>query len=384
MPVVSPEHVRAPLAALGRPLLDLTECLAGYTLLDRLSLAVQPLTLRRELLRLFARCRKQELQRDFGMTEPTRRVDAGGEAKPDRAGIDDCRVDLSRAHERLQPWPRSAGQSLETGGSERAILVDKRYHIGDGGQCYEVEHRVERLVLCESLHELVGDAGAAQLREGIARRARRDDRTLGQLLGRSMVVGDDHLETAFTRVCDLVDGSDAAVDRQENLDTVFDERVNGFAPEPVALFEAAWQEPAHVGAPVSEHGVRERGGADAVDVVIAVNADARALFDRGAQNRQRSVDIAEAGDVVRKRACLERACPQGTGPRETDRSGPAARERWPWSGRGRAPELAARPLTASSPRGTTVASCTHLTNRTGRADSRCAHTVDRSKSVSIL
>ena len=66
----------------------------------------------------------------------------------------------------------------------------------------------------ERLAELVDDAGAAQLRERIVGRPRRDDRAVGQRLAGPVVVGDDHLEAARLRLRDLLDRGDAAVDGQ--------------------------------------------------------------------------------------------------------------------------------------------------------------------------
>ena len=66
----------------------------------------------------------------------------------------------------------------------------------------------------ERLTELVDDAGAAQLRERIRGRASGDDRTLGQLVRRTVVIRDDHLEPEAPRLAHLRDRGDPAVDGQ--------------------------------------------------------------------------------------------------------------------------------------------------------------------------
>ena len=67
----------------------------------------------------------------------------------------------------------------------------------------------------QSLAELVDDAGAAQVLERIVGRASRDDRTVRQLVARTMVVGDDDVEPELARPPDFLDRGDAAVDRQD-------------------------------------------------------------------------------------------------------------------------------------------------------------------------
>ena len=102
------------------------------------------------------------------------------------------------------------------GDRERAVLVEERDDVGDRRERDEVEMPLRdlRVDAEERLAELVDDAGAAELRERVVGRARRDDRAVGQRLAGPVVVGDDHLEAARLRLGDLRDGGDAAVDRE--------------------------------------------------------------------------------------------------------------------------------------------------------------------------
>ena len=128
----------------------------------------------------------------------------------------------------------------------------------------------------ERLEELQDDAGAAELRERIVGRARRDDRAVGQRLAGPVVIGDDDLEAARARRLDLRHGRDPAVDREDEPAAVVREALERLAADAVALLEAARQVPVDVGAEVAEHRDGERGRADPVDVVVAVDADALA------------------------------------------------------------------------------------------------------------
>ena len=79
----------------------------------------------------------------------------------------------------------------------------------------------------------------------------------------------------------LVDGRDAAVDGEHEPVALLGQPRERLAASAVAFLEAAGQVPADVGAEIAEAEHRERGGADTVDVVVAVDADPRARADRG-------------------------------------------------------------------------------------------------------
>ena len=110
---------------------------------------------------------EHELERDIWPTEPSRRVDARGEAEADRAGVDRGRIDAGAAHERLEPGPSGRSERAETRRGQRAILVDERDDVGDRRERDQVEVPPYRRMLRaeERLTELVDDTGAAELRE---------------------------------------------------------------------------------------------------------------------------------------------------------------------------------------------------------------------------
>ena len=147
------------------------------------------------------------------MAEPSGRVDPRREPEPDRAGVDDRGIDVRRAHQRLQTGLLRSRERAEAGARKRAVLVEERHDVGDRGERDEVEVLVD--VCPERAEQLVGDAGTAELREGIARRARRDDRAVRKRLAGTVVVGHDHVEAERLRARDLLDRSDPAVDGQD-------------------------------------------------------------------------------------------------------------------------------------------------------------------------
>ena len=169
-------------ALLLGPLLDLRRRLAEDPRLDRLPLAVQLLELVREPPRLVGVVGQQQLERGARMAEPSGGVDARPEPEAARAGVDRRRIDAGRAHQRLQPRLLRARERAQARDRERAVLVDERHDVGDRRERDEVEVPLRdlRVDAEERLAELVDDAGAAELRERIVGRPRRDDRAVGQ------------------------------------------------------------------------------------------------------------------------------------------------------------------------------------------------------------
>ena len=278
MPGLARDHVgAATLLRLG-PRPDLRNRFAEDPLLDLLALAVQLLQPRREPRRFLAIVGEQQLERRRRMAEPSGRVDPRREPEPDRAGVDDRGIDVRRAHQRLQTGLLRSRERAQAGARKRAVLVEERHDVGDRGERDEVEVLVD--VCPKRAEQLVGDAGAAELREGIARRARRDDRAVRKRLAGTVVVGHDHVEAERLRARDLLDRGDPAVDGQDERAALLGEPLDRLTGEPVALVETAREMPVDVRPELAERRHRERCRADPVDVVVAVDADPLARRDR--------------------------------------------------------------------------------------------------------
>ena len=113
-----------------------------------------------------------------------------------------------------------------------------------------------------------------------------------------MVVGHDHVHPELPGHLDLYCGGDAAVDREDEPDAVGRELLDRRGGDAVALLEAARQVPRHVGTDLSQREHGEGGGADAVDVVIAVDADFLAPFRGEPQARHRGHHVAQEERIV--------------------------------------------------------------------------------------
>ena len=206
------------------------------------------------------------------MPEPSGGVDPRREAKADRARIDGRGIDPRRSHECSQPGFVVTASRFRPARDQPAVLVEERDDVRHRGERDEVEPAVE-VGRAECLRELVDDAGSAELGERVVGRTRRHEGAVGKRLARPVVVGDDDVEPQLLGVRDLLDGRDPAIDREDQPGFLAGEARQRFAGQAVALFEAARQMPGDLCAELAQHGDRERRGADAVDVVVAVHAD---------------------------------------------------------------------------------------------------------------
>ena len=301
VPIGAGHGIRAPGAPFRRPLFDLGHGLPEDPALYRLALAVQLLEGVGQPARLRLVLGEQELERLARVAEASRCVQARGEAEPDGPCIGGSWVHARALHERAKTGFPRAREGAQAGDRKRAVLVYERDDVGDRRERDEVEVSARHLAVDaeEGLPELVDDAGAAQLGERIQRGPGRDDGAVWQRLGGPVMVGDDDVETAFLRLGHLSDGRDAAVDGEDEPTAVVRKTGERLAPHAVALVEAARQMPDDLSAELAQQEDGERGGGDAVDVIVAVDADPATLLHGGADVRARSLHVAEQERVVR-------------------------------------------------------------------------------------
>src|SRR5207244_5654961 len=126
----------------------------------------------------------------------------------------------------------------------------------------------------QRLAELVDDTRAAQLGKRVPGRPRRDDRTLGQLVARAVMIRDDYVQSKPRRLPNLRDRRDAAVDGEHEPTALTRKPRERLAMNAVALVESRRQMPLDLSARLAQNEHRQRGRADPVRVVVAVDADA--------------------------------------------------------------------------------------------------------------
>ena len=313
VPVGAGDGVGMPGALLGRPGLDLGHGLAEDPALDGLALPVQLLERGGEPARLRLVLGEEQLERLPRVPEASGSVQAGREPEADGPGVDRRRIDSRALHERAQTGLRGARKGAQPRDGKRSVLVDERDDVGDRRERDEVEMTPRNLGVEaeQGLAQLVDDSGSAELRERVLGRASGDDRTVGQRLARPVMVGDDDVEPAFSRLGDLGDRRDPAVDGEDEPTALLRESGQRLAADAVALVEAARQVPGDLGAELAQEEDGEGGGGDPVHVVVAVDADPPARLHGGADLRARGVHVAEQGGIVRGLLAVEEVACRG-------------------------------------------------------------------------
>ena len=160
----------------------------------------------------------------------------------------------------------------------------------------------------ERLRELEHDARAAQVGERIAGargRARGHDRRVRQHRPGPVVVGHDDVEPELAGARDGLGRGDAAVDGDQQPGAGRRQRLDARDRDAVAVLEAAGQERLDLGAQQPQHLDRERRGAHAVDVVVAVHDDRAAGGDRALDQRAGLGHVAERERIVQRAVAVE-------------------------------------------------------------------------------
>ena len=213
---------------------------------------------------------------------------------------------------------------------EDPVFIDERHDVGhraEGGQAdRSQEHlaepgcdpRVAAGPRRDRPGEFEGDAGAAELSEGIGRagEARMHEHVgVRERVAEGVVIGDDEFEAELTGPRRLGDARDAAIDRDDEARSLGGERLERRGVESVALLDPVGHVPDAAairrrrarGIECLEAVGEDRRGAHAVGVVVAIDDDAAARPDRREdavgrlRNAGQRLGVAEVGE----RACKE-------------------------------------------------------------------------------
>ena len=139
---------------------------------------------------------------------------------------------------------------------------------------------------------------AQRSRVGIAGDDGMDDRAVGQLFARLMVIGDDCGDSLRPGRSDLLHRVDPAVHRDHEARAALGEALDRGGRQPVAVLGARGDQPVAIGAQLAQGRDQDRSRGDAVDVVVAVHGDELAARDRIPDHRHRLAHPGEEGWVV--------------------------------------------------------------------------------------
>ena len=284
MPALAGEHERVRLGLIGRQLRARGLGGRGDLALRRTALGVGTVELRGDLRRPIIVGRQHQLDSGVGAIEAPGGVDPGSEPEPDGLLVDRLGLHLRNRHQRADPSaPRRPhrGQPLA---HQPPVLADERHQVGDRRQRNQVEIlsrgvppapgrvRVPGAAgVAKRDRELVGHPRGAQGTERVARDDRVQDRAIGQLGGRLVVVGHDHLDARGASRRDLLRRRDSAVHRDRHLRAAGANLLDARERQPVAVAQPVGDQPVALGAELAQHRDEDRRRADPVDVVVAVH-----------------------------------------------------------------------------------------------------------------
>ncbi len=126
----------------------------------------------------------------------------------------------------------------------------------------------------------MGDPGRAQLPERVAREAGMEEQAVRQPFAGLMVIGDDHLHSGGARGGDLVGAGDPAVGRQQQTGAAGGQLLHPIERQPIAVTEPVGYVPVAARPQLAQGADQDRGRADAVAVVVAVDRDRVPFGDR--------------------------------------------------------------------------------------------------------
>lgn len=159
---------------------------------------------------------------------------------------------------------------------------------------------------CESPSEFVRDSGAAEFSEGVGgvwSSWMDDGEGIGyvvHLSGWVVMVGDDEIDTEFFGFGCWSDGGNAAVDGDDDFGTGIGECFDRGFVEAVAFVDAVGDVGGDLGVwrDDSEHVDEDRGGGDAVDIVISEYDDGFVVGDRFEDSGRGFVEVGDHGRIV--------------------------------------------------------------------------------------
>ena len=255
---------------------------------------------------------QHQLDAGVGTVEAPGGVQPRSEPEGDVALVDPFRLHPRDRHQGQQAGTGCAANLREPAPDEEPVLAGQRDEVGDRRERDEVEVAdPTRLVAGDlALHrlgELGGHRRAAEALERIVADPRMDDRAIGELLAGLVMVGDDHVDPGRADLLDLGHGADPAVDRDQQPGPPLAEVIQRAGAEAVAVAEPVGDQPVAIGAGAAQGGDHDRGRADAVDVVVAVDRDPLPGGDRRGDRLERVLDPLEEPRVVGLLGIEERA-----------------------------------------------------------------------------
>jgi len=237
---------------------------------------------------------QQEVQRRIWVVHSAGGVEARAKVKTDIED-GDRRGDVGHFLEGEEAGPGGLAELLEAGADEFAVLAGQRHEVGHGAKGDEVEVLLEVEVafllepllaaaLDERVGELEGEAHGAEfleVRVVVAELWVDHGQWLGWRVADLMMVQHEDVDLALVEKLDGLDGGGAAVDGEHDVGLeLLKAFLEGHGAQAVAVVEAAGEVRSHGPAQLGQHLSKQRRGADAVHVVVAIDQQPLVVFSR--------------------------------------------------------------------------------------------------------
>ena len=318
MPVF-PRHHNDPIPGQRRVRLQLGHRLGKEALLGLLAPGIDFRQAGGDAGGLFLIFTEQQFEGHSGGVHAARRVDAGSKAVADGLRRHRLARVAARLQKRLQAGAHGILQNGKTLPHQRAVFPGQRHHIRDGAQRRQIAIHIQQLRRVGALQrggQLEGHSRTAQILEGafiIGTLGVHHRHRLGQRVGGKMVVGDDQIDAQLLGISGLLHGGDAVVHRHHQRIAFGGQLLQHFPIDAIAAAIPAGQHAFDLRPQIAQRLEQNRGGADAVHIIIAKNDDGLFFFDGRLQAGHRLVHVLhqegvrERRTLPQQRLCLRRA-----------------------------------------------------------------------------
>ena len=305
MPVLAGEHIRSALAQRRH----LTLGVEQDARLGVLALVVGAVELGRDLLRADWVLGEHQLETGVGAVHPPHRVQPRRQRERHRALVQLTATRARHGEQRTQARLRRRRQRPQAAAHQRAVLALQRDHVGDRCERHEVEVFVGAIEipaawqhgapsgLPQAERQLVRNGGRAQVGTGVAAHRRMHDRRPRQRTvgARGVVIADHHLDPQRPREIHLLHRRDATVRGNQQARAAHRQAPDRAGVQPIPVAGTVGQIPVHVGSQRAQDAHQHCGGADPVDVVVAVHRDPHPGAHLGEDRGECLVDPLECG-----------------------------------------------------------------------------------------
>ena len=230
---------------------------------------------------------RKELHRQPAAFHSSCRIDAGADLEDDVVNADVAGLQLGKADHGQQALTRVLVEALEAVVGQDAVFSGHGHQVRGDGDYLQIQQGfqqggVQSIVLHIALGQFEAHSATTEVVEGIVAVfpfGIQYGHGLGQLVFRKVVVTDDDVDALGTGILYFLDGLDAAVQGDDEVDAVVGGPVQGLVREAVAFVVAVRDIEGKLLGKVLEEGVHLGDGGGAVHVIVSIYQDFLGIHD---------------------------------------------------------------------------------------------------------